>query len=124
MLHRIILLTTVAAVTTLVLSIIIFPAISRVAGVSSAHGVAREMPVNSLTYGYVKRTFTDGAGRSLVYYLYIPDHYNSQQKYPLVLLLHGDGEKINPKRTPCSKSDDAPQTIVRARLDIDLQCPW
>jgi predicted peptidase len=98
MLHRIILLTMVAAVMALVLSIIIFPA--RVAGLSSTHGVAREMPATSLTYGYVKRTFTDGAGRSLVYYLYIPDHYNSQQKYPLVLLLHGDGEKISPKRTP------------------------
>lgn len=105
MLRRIMLLTMVAVVATAVLSIIIFPAISRVAGLSSARGVTQEIPANSLTYGYIKRTFTDGTGRSLVYYLYIPSNYNPYQKYPLVLLLHGDGEKINPKRTPAQNQN-------------------
>ena len=98
--HRIILLTITATLVAIVLSVMILPAISRVAELTSAHGAPRAIPANSLKHSYIKQTFTDSTGKSLVYYLYIPINYNSQQKYPLVLLLHGDGEKINPKRTP------------------------
>jgi predicted peptidase len=95
-LHRIILLTITAAVAAIVLSVIIFPVISRAVKLPSAHEVSGE----TSKHGYIKRIFTDGKGQSLVYYLYIPSNYNPQQKYPLVLLLHGDGEKSNPKKTP------------------------
>jgi predicted peptidase len=51
-------------------------------------------------FGYIARTFTDAKGKSLPYYLYIPAKYDSQQKYPLVLMLEGSGERSNLKRTP------------------------
>jgi predicted peptidase len=98
-LHRVVLLAMIAVVMAIVLSVIIFPAVSRVAGLSSASGMPREMSAFILKNGYSRRTFTDGEGKSLVYYLYLPSNYNPAQKYPLVLLLHGDGEKSNPKKT-------------------------
>jgi predicted peptidase len=51
-------------------------------------------------FGYIAHTFTNAKGQSLPYYLYIPAHYDPQQKYPLVLMLEGSGEASNLKRTP------------------------
>jgi predicted peptidase len=51
-------------------------------------------------HGYVMRTFTDSYGSTMTYYLYVPNNYNPQHAYPLVLLLHGGGEIANPKATP------------------------
>lgn len=53
--------------------------------------------------GYTANTFTDGKN-SLIYYLYIPADYNPARKYPLVLLLHGGGERANPKK-PASQNE-------------------
>lgn len=54
-------------------------------------------------YGFVERTFKSGQGQSLTYYLFVPDHSAEQgsagQKYPLVLLLHGVGERRDPQET-------------------------
>ncbi len=35
-------------------------------------------------------------GQSMTYYLYLPWNYDPAQKYPLVLLLHGGGERSKP----------------------------
>lgn len=50
-------------------------------------------------YGFQARSFTNAQGQSLTYYLYVPYHYNAAQKYPLVMLLHGGGERSDPKET-------------------------
>lgn len=39
------------------------------------------------------RTFTDAQGHVLPYRLFVPKDYNANQKYPLVLLFHGAGER-------------------------------
>jgi predicted peptidase len=56
-------------------------------------------PVNTFD-GYTSHLFTDAQGNSLRYYLYVPQNYNPAQKYPLVLLLHGGGERSKPTNTP------------------------
>jgi predicted peptidase len=48
--------------------------------------------------GYTADIFIS-QGNSLVYYLYTPANYNPAQKYPLVLVLHGGGERSNPNNT-------------------------
>lgn len=50
-------------------------------------------------YGYTSHVFTDAQGNSLRYYLYVPQNYNPTQKYPLVLLLEGGGERSKPTNT-------------------------
>lgn len=50
-------------------------------------------------YGYTTHTFRNAQGLTLTYELYMPLHYNPMQKYPLVLLLHGGGERSSPKNT-------------------------
>lgn len=42
---------------------------------------------------YEARTFTDGAGKKLHYRLLRPKGYDPQKAYPLVLFLHGAGER-------------------------------
>ena len=39
------------------------------------------------------RTFTDAQGKTLNYRLYVPKNYKAGEKYPLILFLHGSGER-------------------------------
>jgi len=48
--------------------------------------------------GYTAHTFS-AQGNTLTYYLFIPVNYNPAQKYPLVLLLQGGGERSKPGNT-------------------------
>lgn len=50
--------------------------------------------------GYQKRVFTNNQGHTLPYYFYQPAHYSPAHKYPLILLLHGGGERAQPHNTP------------------------
>jgi hypothetical protein len=47
--------------------------------------------------GYFTRTYTVPEGPSMTYYLYVPRDYDPDKSYPLVLLLHGGGERANAK---------------------------
>ena len=48
---------------------------------------------------FLARTFTDAQGSSLPYRLYVPVGYDASRKYPLVLFLHGSGERGNDNRS-------------------------
>lgn len=48
---------------------------------------------------YVTHMYTDAQGMTMTYYLYVPSNYNPQKKYPLVLLLHGGGERSQASNT-------------------------
>jgi len=56
--------------------------------------------IPSAVHGYEMHAYTDSDGMKMNYYLYVPSCYTPQQKYPLVLLLHGGGESANPQATP------------------------
>jgi predicted peptidase len=93
---------------TLLVFVITFPTIRthltlvarKVSPTTKAHPIPTPTATPVSNFGYIARTFTDAKGRSLPYYFYIPAHYDPQQKYPLVLMLEGSGERSNPKRTP------------------------
>jgi predicted peptidase len=53
------------------------------------------VPANYPKGGYTQHTFT-GAQGTLPYYLYVPQHYNPQQKYPMILILSGGSERSKP----------------------------
>jgi predicted peptidase len=40
-----------------------------------------------------KKEYTDAAGKTLLYRLLEPDNYDPKKKYPLVIFLHGAGER-------------------------------
>lgn len=42
-----------------------------------------------------KRVYQDATGASLPYRLFVPAKYDRQQKYPLIIFLHGAGERGN-----------------------------
>lgn len=50
--------------------------------------------------GYAQYQFTDSAGQSIYLLLYVPPSIQPNQKIPLVLVLEGDVEEIQPGMTP------------------------
>ncbi len=49
---------------------------------------------------FVTRVYRDESGNSMTYHLYGPNRYAPEGTYPLVLVLHGGGERADPALTP------------------------
>jgi poly(3-hydroxybutyrate) depolymerase len=43
--------------------------------------------------GFVHTTFTDDNGKSVRYVVFIPHSYDGQKHFPVIMFLHGGGEK-------------------------------
>lgn len=63
----------------------------------------RPTPHPTGSNAFVTRTFINSQGLSLTYHLYVPYNYTPLHQYPLVLLLHGGGERSNPDWTAAEK---------------------
>lgn len=73
---------------------------------SPAHSVQTAKPAASATArlpsmtvpegAFATRLFTDTGGNRMTYYLYGPDGYTPNGRYPLVVVLHGGGERADP----------------------------
>jgi pimeloyl-ACP methyl ester carboxylesterase len=64
--------------------------------------------------GFVNKTFTDKKGKKVAYVVYVPKGYDGKKVYPVILSLHGGGEK-NP--VPWGLG-----TYIKARGDLDFLC--
>ena len=49
--------------------------------------------------GYATCLFTESPGMTMTFYLFVPANYDPHQKYPLVLLLEGGGERSSASKT-------------------------
>ncbi len=81
--------------------------------------------------GYVTRQYTDSSGATMVYYLYIPpavlagDTTGGATRYPVVLLLHGGGERANPAASAAqNRSKIANTPYVRLWTSPTVQAKW
>ncbi len=84
-------------------------------------------PSNTVTTsnGFQTFTHTDASGMKMTYYLYIPANYNPQQKYPLVLILHGGGEVAKPNATAQQNREVLlKQYYVQVWLSSAIQQKW
>jgi poly(3-hydroxybutyrate) depolymerase len=80
-------------------------------------------PVPSGTFATF--VFTDRGGNSMTYYLYGPDDYTPTGTYPLVVLLHGGGERADPTLTPAQNQQVLlRQAYVQAFAAPSTQHQW
>ncbi len=64
--------------------------------------------------GFVNKTFTDAKGKEVPYVVYVPKDYDGKKSFPVILFLHGGGEK---KPIPWGLG-----TYIKARGDLDFLC--
>ncbi|HLI51702.1 MAG TPA: alpha/beta hydrolase-fold protein, partial [Thermomicrobiaceae bacterium] len=62
----------------------------------------------SLPDAYASCLFTHKPGQSMTFYLWVPAQASPSDRYPLVLLLHGGGERADPKQSAAANE----QTIL------------
>ena len=48
---------------------------------------------------YLTCAYTGTAGTTMVFFLFVPANYDANQRYPLLLVLHGGGERAQPSQT-------------------------
>lgn len=71
------------------------------------------------------RSYKDPSGASMTYYLYGPNSYTPAGRYPLVVVLHGGGERADPSQTAAANRDVVlRQRYVTAFTQPDVQARW
>jgi predicted peptidase len=74
---------------------------------------------------FATRVYRDESGHSMTYYLYGPSSYTPDGKYPLVLILHGGGERSDPALSPEQNRDVLlRQVYVKAFSATSTQDRW
>jgi predicted peptidase len=77
-----------------------------------------------------ERTFADSSGLNLPYRLFVPQNYDPKEKYPLVLYLHGSGERGTDNRQPLDIEQFAQRfyspeaQAAHPSFFLVPQCPW
>ncbi|HLW02075.1 MAG TPA: alpha/beta hydrolase-fold protein [Ktedonobacterales bacterium] len=70
-------------------------------------------------------TYTDAFGQSMTYYLHIPCDEQDQRSYPLVLLLHGGGERGQSSTSPeQNRSTLVGDPYVQQWTSAEVQDQW
>jgi predicted peptidase len=57
-------------------------------------------PARAKEHGFLDRVYKDAEGKEAKYVLFVPQGYNPDKPYPLILFLHGAGEREGGKRAP------------------------
>lgn len=63
-------------------------------------GVALSQTDTGKQAGFLNRVFKDADGKEHKYVLFVPYDYKGDKEYPLILFLHGAGEREGGKKTP------------------------
>src|SRR5260370_26876644 len=58
------------------------------------------LPAKAQEHGFLNRTYKDASGKEFKYVLFVPYDYKGDKPYPLILFLHGYGEREGGKRPP------------------------
>src|SRR5262249_21781406 len=51
-------------------------------------------------HGFLNRVYKDAEGKEAKYVLFVPHNYKGDQPYPLILFLHGAGEREGGQKAP------------------------
>jgi predicted peptidase len=74
---------------------------------------------------FVTHVYTDAQGRSMTYYLHVPAGHRDDGRFPLVLLLHGSGERGTPGAPPeRNRARMLRQAYVRIWAGPRVQRAW
>ena len=65
-------------------------------GVLSLHSPAADEPKT----GFLKRVHKDADGKEAKYVLFVPHAYKGDKPYPVILFLHGSGERVGGSKEP------------------------
>lgn len=86
---------------------------------------AGSWPTNAAPGQFTTEDFSDPSGQHMTYYLYVPAHYSAAKQYPLVLLLHGSGERSQSSATAAqNRSVLLSQQYVQDWIAPDVQTSW
>ncbi len=82
-------------------------------------------PPPAIENGFFTRTYTDTQGRTMTYYLHVPQRGPDIRPYPLVLLLHGGGERGQTGNSPeQNRSILADHSYVKQWTSAEVQNVW